>query len=110
MKIQLTDEWSISADSSCWVLAFQSSEISEKTGKRVSTIDSTFHGNLEQALKAYVDETLKLKISKAESKRLLDVPKDLISHLEQINIQIHNKLDQLKQGGQPLEKLPRITD
>lgn len=59
MKIQLTEEWWLESDPSCWVLNFQSAEISEKTGKRISTIEASYHATLEGAIGWFINLRLK---------------------------------------------------
>jgi hypothetical protein len=56
MKIKINEEWAIEADGGVsWNLVYQSAEISKETGKRVSTVETSYHGSLEQACLAYIE-------------------------------------------------------
>ncbi len=60
MKIQIDDNWSVESDASSWNLHFEKiGDINPNTEKPIITRDVSYHVRLKDALKFYLNETMK---------------------------------------------------
>jgi hypothetical protein len=104
MKIQLTEEWWVESDPAGWNLSFQSSEISEKTKKRVSTVETSYHGTLEAAIGWFLNLRLKKTPEQKTLAKQLQSLLDAIQETRDIVVAAMTNTEDSK-----VAKLPRIT-
>lgn len=86
MSIKINDNYSIEKDSYSWNLKYESiGDINPATGKPTITSRQTFHGNLEQALNAFIDDST-----------TGDSVQELIQNLKQARIEVKEAICSLK--------------
>lgn len=74
--MKLDENFALEPTSECWVLHFESKKIvlGSEGEKEITTTWRTFHATLPQALRAYVNESLKVPESIAElSKKITEL-------------------------------------
>lgn len=58
--MKIDENWSIEADSACWILSFEKEgEVNPKTGRPKMTRTQTYHATLASGLRWYLMESLK---------------------------------------------------
>jgi len=60
MKMKIDDDYYVEADANSWNLHYEKVKgVNEETGKPIVARDVSYHGRLKDALKFYLNETMK---------------------------------------------------